>query len=90
LFAQPELKDYGHSVSMSVMFDQCEDKIPVLYARIDHEPTVLIGKDNPLGSTCSTILTRLGDDTLLALVGPTRMDYAKNIGAVTYIHSLFS
>lgn len=89
LFAQPELKDYAQSVNISVMFDQCEEKMPLLHERIENEPTVLIGKDNPLGAFCSTIATHMGDNNVLMLVGPIRMDYAKNIGVVEYIHSLF-
>ncbi len=89
LFAQPELKDYAQSVNVSIMFDQCEEKLPLLHKCIEHEPVVLIGKDNPLGAFCSTIVTRMDDETVMALVGPTRMDYAKNIAVVGYIHTLF-
>lgn len=90
LFAQPELKDYAQSVNVSVMFDQCEEKLPELHNRMTHEPSILIGSANPLGQFCSTIVTHVGTGNLLALVGPTRMDYAKNVGVLEYIHTLFN
>ncbi len=90
LFAQPELKDYAQSVNISVMFDQCEEKLPILYKHIGSEPTVLIGNENPLGAFCSTVVTRMGKNNILALVGPVRMDYGKNVGMIEFVHSLFN
>lgn len=89
LFSQPELKDYAQSVNVSVMFDQCEEKMPELREKMQTEPTILIGSENPLGQFCSTIVTHAGPDTVFALVGPLRMDYAKNMSVVSFIHSLF-
>lgn len=89
LFSQPELKDYAQSVNVSVMFDQCEQRLPELESRIEHEPSVFIGSENPLGKFCSTVAAHVGPQYVLALVGPTRMDYAKNIGVITYIQTLF-
>lgn len=89
LFGQPEFRDAALVVSMSRIFDHCERSMEGLYEISEREPvTVLIGKDNPLGDACSTIITKQGGCNLFACIGPLRMQYEKSIRLAKAIHSL--
>jgi heat-inducible transcriptional repressor len=84
LFAQPELLEQAHALNISTMFDQCEERMAILY-RLVNEPTqVFIGSENPLGAACGTVVCRVGPG-LIAIIGPMRMNYAKVIGLSTYL-----
>lgn len=90
LFSQPELKEYGQSVSVSAMFDQCEERLPELEEKMTHDVDIFIGTQNPLGSFCGTVAVKAADDVLVAFVGPLRMDYAKSVGLAIHLQSLLS
>lgn len=87
LFAQPEFRDSAYTVNISKIFDHCEDHLDEMYNIIsDGETEVLIGKNNPFGSSCGLVGTRVGD-TLFTVLAPIRMDYGKAVGLLTYINS---
>jgi len=90
LFAQPEFQNVNHTIRVSSIFDHCEEHIPGLFQKVltDGE-TILIGSENPLGAVCSTVMVKVQNDILFALLGPMRMDYKKSIALVQYIKSLF-
>ena len=89
LFAQPEFRDLAHMVDISSVFDECEERMEAVAEAIaDQEAVVLIGRDNPLGYACGTVAVRFGRETLLAIVGPMRMPYARAVGMLDYIRSL--
>lgn len=91
LFSQPEFRNYAHAMSMTTIFDQCEEKMPEVLTHVDiGETRVLLGEQNPLGSNCATIVTRFNEESLFALVGPLRMDYKQNIPLIKYIASIIS
>jgi heat-inducible transcriptional repressor len=62
----------------------------------DDEVHVAIGREHRLESLhgCSLVFGRYGAGTeylgYVGIVGPTRMDYARTIGAVRYVGSLMS
>jgi len=81
LFSQPEFRDYAHTIKISNVFDQCEDKIDELYEIVDsNRVKVLIGKENPLGTACGLISVRLNKNDIFCILGPMRMNYAKGVG----------
>ncbi|HLD31676.1 MAG TPA: hypothetical protein VJB37_02155 [Patescibacteria group bacterium] len=88
LFSQPEFRDYAHVVNFSTIFDHCEERLADLYELIDGEYRILVGNDNPLGQACSLIGTRINADSLLAILGPMRMDYATNVGLIQFTKQL--
>lgn len=91
LFAQPEFENVNQTIRVSSIFDHCEEHVPGLFEMVgESDSTILIGSENPFGAVCSTVLVRMNDDILIALLGPTRMDYGKNIGMVHYLKDLFS
>ena len=86
LFAQPEFRNLAQSVDVSTIFDECEERIEEVFERVPSvEPKILIGEDNPLGSVCSLVSSRIDDGLLFSVLGPTRMDYKKSQGVVEYI-----
>lgn len=90
LFSQPEFQNVNHTIRVSSIFDHCEEHIPGLFQKVSHEgETILIGNENPLGAVCSTVMVKVQNDILFALLGPMRMDYKKSIALVQYIKSLF-
>jgi len=91
LFSQPEFRDYAHTVSMSAVIDQCEERLIDVFDIVGFKETkILIGEDNPFGTNCSTIVSRFGDDSLFAVVGPMRMEYLSNFTLVEYISDIIS
>lgn len=87
LFAQPEFRDSAYTVHISKIFDHCEDNLTDMYRLIGQGQTeVLIGEQNPFGSSCGLVGTRVGE-TLFTVLAPIRMDYAKAVGLLTYINS---
>ncbi|MCF6276699.1 MAG: hypothetical protein L3J07_02500 [Candidatus Magasanikbacteria bacterium] len=88
LFSQPEFKNHINTLNTSVMFDKCEEIVYNLLGKIEQNKTsVLIGRENPLGSSCSSIIARFGEEGLFILIGPTRMDYEKNIAILKFLIS---
>lgn len=89
LFAQPEFQNVNQTIRVSSIFDHCEEHVPTLFEKVKgSEGRVLIGSENPLGAFCSTVLIRINDEILVALLGPTRMDYSKNISVIQYIKEI--
>ena len=79
LFSQPEFRDYAHAVRMTEIFDQCEERVGSLEESVPPQSTrVFIGKQNPLGSACSSVVWRPNQGLLFLIVGPMRMDYKKS------------
>ncbi len=79
LFSQPEFRDYAHAVRMSEIFDQCEERVGILEEHVEPQSTrIFIGKQNPLGSACSSVVWRPSTELMLLIVGPMRMDYKKS------------
>lgn len=89
LFAQPEFRDSAHMVSMSSIFDECEERVEELYDQVEAgEATVLIGSENPLGAGCSTVANRYDHELLVAIVGPWRLPYARAVGMLQYLRGV--
>lgn len=87
LFAQPEFQNVAYTISMSQVFDHCEDRIEEVREQLkDSGVTVLIGKENPLGRDCGMVGIKVGD-TVFTILGPMRMDYNKAIGLLEFIYS---
>ncbi|MFH0857176.1 MAG: hypothetical protein V1848_00305 [Candidatus Magasanikbacteria bacterium] len=77
LLAQPEFKEYQNTLSVSALFDGCEDCLEEMY-ELAEEKSILIGSENPLSSICTTLVCPIANDGILMLIGPMRMNYNKN------------
>lgn len=89
-FSQPEFQDYSFTVSVSGIFDACEDVIPGLYAEYgDTIPRISIGSENPFGALCSVVGKKINDDTLMTILGPLRMRYSRAFALLNYTNDIF-
>ncbi|MFA6427020.1 MAG: hypothetical protein WCW16_01035 [Candidatus Magasanikbacteria bacterium] len=86
LFAQPEFQDMAYMVNVSTLFDHCEERIEQVYDLVHTiEPNIFIGTKNPLGILASTVVGKIDNESLFAILGPTRMNYAENFSFIDYI-----
>lgn len=81
LMQKPEFHD---SVpALAELVDQFDAVVSDMFDRVSHEPQVFIGSHNPFGDQMTTIIVRYDFPNtaggILGLVGPMRMDYARNI-----------
>jgi transcriptional regulator of heat shock response len=86
LFQKPEFSNLEVVQSLSAMMDRFDDVVSELYDAVNDEPQVLIGSENPFGEEMSAIVIKYQLPSrhvgILGLIGPMRMDYARNIGLV--------
>jgi len=86
LFAQPEFHNIANMVTMSGVFDHCEERIGTVIDALDGKKIgVLIGEENPLGSVCGLVGTVLKGGITVVSLGPMRMDYARSTGTIGFI-----
>lgn len=90
LFSQPEFSDSAHTIQISAIFDECEQRFAELGDRLkdDGQVEVLVGKDNPLGRACSAVVARMGDEDIVAIVGPARMPYRRAVGVLEFMRQI--
>ena len=89
LLAQPEFRESDLIHHISSMIDRVDEIIDDMFDDMDFDTKVLLGSENPFGSSCSTILVKYRNDDkegLFGILGPMRMDYEKNIGLVDFIN----
>lgn len=88
LFKKPEFSEQNMIYNISQAIDHLDDKVAKLFHKIN-KVQVLIGKENPFGEDCSSILGhyQMKDKSngLFIILGPKRMDYNKNLALVEYI-----
>jgi heat-inducible transcriptional repressor len=97
ILAQPEFAQSDRSRAMLSLFEdhtQLADILPLDLG--DGEVHITIGREHQHESLrdCSLVIGRYGASKdvvgFVGVVGPTRMDYARSIGAVRYVGSLMS
>ncbi len=93
---QPELADSDTRRHFGDILDSFEKNIGDFTRELnEHNPTVFIGKENPIvrARNFSMIASRCrignGEDGIIVILGPTRMNYKKNIEVLdTLLHLL--
>ncbi len=92
LFQKPEFANLELVQSLSAMLDRFDEVVGEMFDAVSREPQVLIGRENPFGENMSAIVvkyrlspTHFG---IIGLVGPTRMNYAKNLGIIEEVKDL--
>lgn len=90
LFAEPEFRDYRQTVSISAMFDQCEERLGDIYDAVEgRNIRVMLGRENPLGNVCGLVAAVVAHRQLFALLSPLRTNYARNMGMVQCVRGLY-
>jgi len=86
LFQKPEFSDLQMMQSLSAMLDRFDEVVCEMFDAVRDDPQVMIGSENPFGKDMAAIVVkcRLPSNQIgfIGLVGPMRMDYAKNIGLI--------
>jgi len=100
LFSKPEFSSPEIIVNISAVIDAMDEAIGGIFGKFENLESasavgggikVLIGSDNPFSPQCSVILARWsskGAEGLIGILGPLRMDYEKNLGAVKELEIL--
>jgi len=97
LLEQPEFKDLDDFCRIAETLDYIDEKVEKIVAKLkEDEVKIFIGKENPIKeiANCSMLVspyrTSSGEKGLLALIGPKRMQYAKNKSILEHVKKLLS
>ncbi len=92
LFQKPEFMASQLVTDVSLMFDRCEECLTDLFSEANDDPQLYIGSSQPFGPMLSVVAVRVPFATgsgLVALLGPLRMDYRKNMGLIKHVGKIF-
>lgn len=87
LFNQPEFAQHELVFRISQIIDHLDQVMFEIFNSVNDDVKILIGKNNPFGSDCSTVLTKYqfkNQPGLLGILGPMRMNYQQNINLVNF------
>jgi transcriptional regulator of heat shock response len=88
LFSQPEFLDNELVHSMSQVIDGLDNIMEQIYQTAGDNSEIVLGDNNPFGDSCSAIVSKMVFDDgeiVVAILGPMRMDYSRNLGLVDYL-----
>jgi len=95
LMDQPEFRELDEMCRLAEVLDYVDERFDALVADLkDDETKIFIGKENPIEeiSGCSMVVspyrTKTGEKGILALIGPKRMQYAKNKSLIEYVKKM--
>ncbi len=92
LFGQPESSDHEFVWGMSAVIDHLDDTLRDVFPTVTPRVSVRVGRDNPFSDRCSVLLLRLGgdagDDGVVGILGPMRMDYPRNVALLARMHDI--
>lgn len=91
LLHQPEFREANLIYDISEVIDRLDEIIDGIFNDLKFGPQVLLGTQNPFSEHCGAVITkyRLGDHIgLVGILGPTRMNYEKNLALVKFINDI--
>lgn len=94
IFREPEFKDFNYSSHFVEMVNNFEKEIESFFSENLLKPKIYIGKENPLprAKDFSIIISKChfpqSQEGILALLGPKRMSYQRNIGLINSLMKL--
>ncbi len=92
LFAQPEFSQLNMVCDVSEIIDRLEDIIDEIFEELEDGQKILIGSKNPFGNFLSTVLVKYKNNNasgIFGILGPIRMDYARNLALTEFIKKKF-
>ena len=92
LFSQPEFKQLDSVYDASKVIDAMEDIIDGLFDSLEDGAVLLAGDNNPFGDFLGSALLRYRQGRqsgIFGILGPIRMDYARNLGIINFIEEKF-
>ncbi len=97
LIDNPEFRELDELCQLVETLDSLDEKVDGLMIKLkDGETHIFIGKENPIPgiNNCSMIVApyhnKAGERGMLAIIGPKRMDYAKNKSLIEYMKKLLT
>ena len=94
LFRKPDFADMALLHSLSDIVDQFDQVIGEVFDTVVDEPQVWMGQHNPFGKEMTSIVLkyyRPGRQVgVLGILGPLRMNYAKNIGLIEEVKTILT
>ncbi len=93
LFRQPEFAKLSLVYSLSDIIDHLDEVMGRIFHDVGNEPKVFVGEDNPFGNDSSAIVGRYqlsGQPGIIGILGPSRMDYKRNISLLRYSQKLIN
>ena len=94
LFAKPEFHDQDLVYRIGEVVDHLDEIINEIFEETKEEIKVLIGKKNPFSADCGAVVSRYRGKNkkvgLVAVLGPMRMDYGKNIALIREVKDLLN
>jgi transcriptional regulator of heat shock response len=96
LLSQPEFTNLDSVSKIAEVIDYLDGSIQKLSKELKgkSEVEIFIGKENPISGAdeCSMVVSRYnlkgGEEGMLAIIGPKRMKYSRNISLIDYIKKL--
>jgi len=96
LLSQPEFNNLDSVSKMAEVIDYLDESMEELSGELENksEIEVFIGKENPIDNTeeCSMVVSKYnlksGEEGLLAIIGPKRMKYSRNVSLIDYLKKL--
>lgn len=84
LFGKPEFRAQSMVTTVSDVLDHCEEVMPKVMEKIFQNQKILLGLNNPFDRNCSFVGVLLPgfNKGIFGILGPTRMDYQKNLNLV--------
>lgn len=96
LIEKPEFQEMDELCRLVETLDTLDEKLDAVLLKLkDGETHIFIGDENPIReiSNCSMVVAPYESDEgkgVLAIIGPKRMDYAKNKSLIEYMKKLLS
>lgn len=93
LVSKPEFQETQHLCKLTEVIDHFDRSLDKVYSSIEDKVEILIGKDNPFGDLCSTVITSFNfndQKAIIALTGPMRMNYNKNYSLIENVTKLLN
>ena len=96
LLSQPEFGDLDSVSKMAEVIDYLDESMEELSQELKNksEVEIYIGKESPIYNTneCSMVVSKYnmknGEEGLLAIIGPKRMKYSRNVSLIDYLKKL--
>lgn len=90
LFSKPDFGEIKWVTSISEIFDRCEEYLPEFFEEVTSEQKYFFGEEHPFGPMLTVLSARFGKhgESLIALVGPERMDYKYNWGLMKKVREI--
>ncbi len=94
LFAKPEFQDQNLIYRIGEVVDHLDEIINDIFEDAEGEVKVLLGRKNPFSEACGAVVSKYRGKNkkvgLVAVLGPMRMNYEKNIALVREVKNLLN